>query len=287
MKDIRFKITAVITLIVFLILAFATVLAIRADFRFIFQKAVELPDKSYLPKEISIKEAEIEEYTFEALSKDNRVVFEDSLILINEEYTLKESYVPSLIEYGESGHKINKIAVEQFAKLATAVNKECNEELLIVSSYRNADEQLETIEEEGENAAAVNASEHLTGLSADVCVKYFGGNAFLKSETGRFVNSKCGDYGFIIRYPLFAKSITGIGYEPWHIRYIGLPHSKIIEGAKLTLEEYIEYFEIGKFYSYENYIIVKQTKDNIKLPKAFKTAYISEDNTGCYIITIC
>ena len=35
--------------------------------------------------------------------------------------------------------------------------------------------------------------------------------------------------------------ITGISYEPWHFRYVGLPHSAIMYEHDLVLEEYIEY----------------------------------------------
>ncbi len=40
---------------------------------------------------------------------------------------------------------------------------------------------------------------------------------------------KCLKYGFILRYPEDKTELTGIQYEPWHIRYVGLPHSAIMK----------------------------------------------------------
>ena len=47
------------------------------------------------------------------------------------------------------------------------------------------------------------------------------------------------DYGFIERYPEGKDSITGINYEPWHYRYVGVENAKAIEESGLCLEEYI------------------------------------------------
>jgi len=49
------------------------------------------------------------------------------------------------------------------------------------------------------------------------------------------------NYGFILRYPEDKQEITGISYEPWHFRYVGLPHSQVITAQKWTLEEYHDY----------------------------------------------
>ena len=43
----------------------------------------------------------------------------------------------------------------------------------------------------------------------------------------------CADYGFIL------TNITGIIYEPWHFRYVGVEAVKYIMSNNLTLEEYI------------------------------------------------
>lgn len=46
------------------------------------------------------------------------------------------------------------------------------------------------------------------------------------------------DYGFIERYPRGKEALTGIGHEPWHFRYVGTPHARIMTAHGLVLEEY-------------------------------------------------
>ena len=79
-------------------------------------------------------------------------------------------------------------------------------------------------------------SEHQTGLAFDV-----GSITYTYGETasGQWLNANCAKYGFIIRYPEGKEEITGYGYEPWHIRYVGLEAATEIMEKGLTLEEYL------------------------------------------------
>ena len=77
-------------------------------------------------------------------------------------------------------------------------------------------------------------------------------------------------------------------YEPWHIRYVGEPHAKIIYNNHLTLEEYIQSLENGVWYEVDNYLISRQAVNEngmLSLPDNYLSAVISPDNTGSYIIT--
>ena len=46
-------------------------------------------------------------------------------------------------------------------------------------------------------------------------------------------------YGFILRYPLDKSHLTGIIYEPWHYRYVGLEAAREMHARGLCLEEYL------------------------------------------------
>ena len=48
-------------------------------------------------------------------------------------------------------------------------------------------------------------------------------------------------FGFVERYPRDKEAVTGIGYEPWHFRYVGAPHAAIMRDNGLTLEEYHDF----------------------------------------------
>ena len=93
------------------------------------------------------------------------------------------------------------------------------------------------------------------------------------------------DYGFIVRYPSYGEKQTGIPYEPWHLRYVGLPHSQIIMDEYLTLEEYIDLLKLGSFYQYGSYLISHQNGRVIDAPSGWKHVTVSEDNLGGYLFT--
>ncbi|MGI6264341.1 MAG: M15 family metallopeptidase [Acutalibacteraceae bacterium] len=85
-------------------------------------------------------------------------------------------------------------------------------------------------------------SDHQTGMAIDLIGGDFaqGDLAFGDSEAGKWLAAHCADYGFILRYPKGKEAITGMEYEPWHIRYVGVEHAKAIMSRGLTLEEYLE-----------------------------------------------
>lgn len=238
-------------------------------------------DSLTLTKEKNISTERIELSKLLEIAEKN-----DSLLLVNETYNLSEDYEPALIDLNGKEVYINSCAEKSFRELKDSVKSEYDNNLYIMSSFRTPEEQEQLIESGNDYATAKYASEHLTGLALDVYVMYYAGMGFIDSEEGRFVNSNCQDYGFIIRYPNYGTNITGITYEPWHIRYVGFPHSKIIMENRLTLEEYILSFEDGEFYSYGDYIISRQKNGKyFYIPTDINDITICDDNTGCIIIT--
>ena len=59
------------------------------------------------------------------------------------------------------------------------------------------------------------------------------------TATQKWLMKHCWEYGFILRYPKGAMDKTGIIYEPWHYRYVGVEMAKEITESGLTLEEYL------------------------------------------------
>lgn len=215
----------------------------------------------------------------------SEVVVDQSMMLINADHPIGADFAADTVEYKDSGVIMNRCVTDAYASLSAAVAEETGEKLYIMSAFRTAEEQASAIEEEGENAAGIGESEHMAGLGLDVYVKYYDGAGFLKSESGRFVNSRCGDYGFIIRYPYYGEDKTEIGYEPWHIRYVGQPHAEIISKERITLEEYLDMLEAGRFYAYGDYVISRQEGVTLELPAGYGRYVISPDNLGGYVVT--
>lgn len=86
------------------------------------------------------------------------------------------------------------------------------------------------------------ASEHQLGLAFDIVTDYHAVLDFAFGDTtaGQWLKRNCAKYGFILRYPRGRESITGIEYEPWHFRYVGVEAATYIMENDLTLEEFIE-----------------------------------------------
>lgn len=245
-----------------------------------------LASSGEMPQKIAATKPDFVSADLDELKYGRNCVFDQSLILVNKTHPLPENFKPELTRYEDTDAYLNTAACSAFIEMREHISDRFGTRLLIMSAYRSRDKQLEIYNEDGSDTAAKpGESEHETGLGADVYVKYYAGKAFIKSDIGKYVNRNCGKFGFIIRYPLGKKHTTGFDYEPWHIRYVGLPHSQIISECSLTLEEYIESLEIDCFYQYGDYIISKQDGENIIIPLKYESLTVSPDNLGNLIIT--
>ena len=88
-------------------------------------------------------------------------------------------------------------------------------------------------------------SEHQTGLAIDLGLRRehidFICPEFPDTGVCGQFRERAADYGFVLRYPAGKENITGIGHEPWHFRYVGVPHARIMTEQGMTLEEYTDY----------------------------------------------
>lgn len=238
---------------------------------------------------IKLKQIEIETYKvdIQSLNEENGYSINQSMMLINVDNPLPDGYVSEISEYKNTGVMMNSDIIDSYAILSQAVSKMANDSLYVKSSVRTKEEQEELYNEDPQTATKPGCSEHETGLALDVYVMYHAGEGFLSSDADKYVNTHCHEYGFIIRYPHYGEKITGIRFEPWHIRYVGHPHAEIIYNNELTLEEYIFSLKENKFYEANGYIISRQKpiENKIDLPTEYESLMISADNTGCYIIT--
>lgn len=85
--------------------------------------------------------------------------------------------------------------------------------------------------------ARPGTSEHNTGLCADFNMA---DDAFEQTEMYKWMCENAEDYGFILRYPKDKTDITGVIYESWHWRFVGINNAKEINALGVTLEEYVE-----------------------------------------------
>lgn len=128
--------------------------------------------------------------------------------------------------------------------------------LTAVSGCRSYAEQVsiweDTISKNGlsfaeKYVAAPGCSEHQSGLAIDLAktassIDYICPSLPREGVLSAFLRL-APQFGFILRYPEGKEQITQIGYEPWHFRYVGFPHSMIMTQQNLVLEEYLEMLE--------------------------------------------
>ncbi len=126
----------------------------------------------------------------------------------------------------------------------------------VVSGYRKRQEQRmlyeKSLAEHGEvftrsYVAFPGCSEHETGLAVDLGelrepMDYIR-PSFPYSGICQQFRKKAYACGFVERYEKEKKKITRISAEPWHFRYVGIPHANIMGARRLCLEEYLEFLQ--------------------------------------------
>ncbi len=180
-----------------------------------------------------------------------------NLILVNRTHPIPEDYEVELKPIG-SGHQIDARAYDDFRAMIQAAKSE-GIYIYVTSSYRDLDKQTDLYnkkvesyvmqgysyenakEQAGQVVAVPGTSEHHLGLALDfVSSEYRKLDEKQENTKGfQWLEEHSWEYGFILRYPNGETDITGIIYEPWHFRYVGLEAAKEITESGLTLEEYL------------------------------------------------
>jgi zinc D-Ala-D-Ala dipeptidase/carboxypeptidase len=181
-----------------------------------------------------------------------------SLILVNRDHPLKGETSGKLINVGGMGVLLESRTAAMLGQLLKDIKGE--EDITAVSGYRSYKEQKEifndSLAENGREfteryVAYPGCSEHQTGYAIDL-----GKTAeeidflcpdFPYAGTPQKFRDKAADYGFIQRYEKEKERVTKIGHEPWHFRYVGYPHSRIMKDNNLSLEEYMEFIEEHRY----------------------------------------
>lgn len=93
-----------------------------------------------------------------------------------------------------------------------------------------------------QSVAVPGTSEHQLGLAVDIVDELYPELDWQQQWTGtqRWLMEHCAEYGFILRYPPDTGEITGIIFEPWHYRYVGITAAAEITELGVTLEEYLD-----------------------------------------------
>jgi zinc D-Ala-D-Ala dipeptidase/carboxypeptidase len=242
------------------------------------------------------------------LQKEN--IYKGNLILVNAEHPLRffpeEGFIPADV-------KFPKILMKNDAAniLQLILNKiRCYDEIIPVSGFRSVSEQrqiyADSLRDHGESftkkyVALPGHSEHQTGLAIDLGIKKevidFIRPDFPYEGICQEFRKMAIRYGFVERYQRAKEKITGIAHEPWHFRYVGYPHSDLMNTNHLSLEEYVDFlkkFEYGKQHLQTEvhgkqievfYVPAEGTQSTILIPE--QSVYqVSGNNVDGFIITL-
>ncbi len=90
-------------------------------------------------------------------------------------------------------------------------------------------------------------SEHRSGLAVDITDRYYEEKDASLENTELFVwlRMHSAEYGFILRYPKDKKAVTGMIYQPWHFRYVGVEAAQFMVENHLSLEEFLDLYRFA------------------------------------------
>lgn len=172
-----------------------------------------------------------------------------NVLLVNDSHRLAADYVPEgLVTLYEQRHsfrlaktdiQLTRETYEAMERMFAAAEADNVNGFIVTSGYRdyNRQQEIYSASEPGK-AQLPGASEHQTGLAFDVTTENTGG--FESTPQYAWLCLHAHEYGFIQRYPANKADETGISYEPWHYRYVGVEIATRIHETGQTLEAFVK-----------------------------------------------
>lgn len=180
------------------------------------------------------------------------------LLLVNPWHTLPEGFQVELKTLPNGMQVDQRIYDDLTAMLADC--KAAGLRPLVCSAYRSVETQTRlyrnkitrlraagyardtAVEEAGRWVAVPGTSEHQTGLAVDLVAASYQVLDQNQEQTAeqKWLMEHCWEYGFILRYPDGKSDLTGIIYEPWHYRYVGVETAQALRESGQCLEEYLQ-----------------------------------------------
>lgn len=185
---------------------------------------------------------------------------ESIAVIVNKARSLPDGYEPDDlvkpdVPFSFSGENERKYLRQEAAEALEHLFAQAEEDginITAVSGYRTFQTQrslfnhyvrIDGEEKARQYSAYPGTSEHQTGLTMDISSPRINNiisteAGFGDTEEGIWLAANVAEHGFIIRYPEGKEHITGYVYEPWHIRYVGVPLAQHLTERGITMEEY-------------------------------------------------
>jgi LAS superfamily LD-carboxypeptidase LdcB len=148
------------------------------------------------------------------------------------------------------GIQLRQQAADAVVRLVDGAARE-GHALFVLSGFRSYQEQERILRDEiaqfgkaiaEKQVAQPGHSEHQLGLAADITSNrspYELTERFGTWPEGRWLADNAARFGYVLSYPQGKEAVTGYIYEPWHIRYVGLPLAESVSASGLTLTEFL------------------------------------------------
>ena len=174
-------------------------------------------------------------------------------LLVNSSNAIPDGYAPTELTELSNGQSVDKRIYPSLQSMFDDARAQ-GVYPVVSSGYRTAkqqqsemDDKIQEYIDDGKSedearalaatyVAQVGYSEHEAGLAIDIVAK---ANKSDDDTVWAWMKEHCAEYGFILRYPEGKEGVTGMSYEPWHFRYVGVEAAQKIMGAGITLEEYL------------------------------------------------
>lgn len=179
------------------------------------------------------------------------------LILTNAEYPVPEDYMVELTQIPGTEQYVDSRIYESLMGMMDRMKAE-GLHPIVCSAYRTLDKQEKLFNQKVKNyvkrghskeeayvlarqiISIPGSGEHCLGLAVDFFSRKYQKleEDFENTPEGQWLREHSWEYGFTLRYDRGKEEITGIHYEPWHFRYVGMEVAKYLKEQELSLEEF-------------------------------------------------
>lgn len=256
-------------------------------------------------------------YIFSYITLTEEDLGKGELVLVNNNIafkgTVNEEDLMVIREHKNKSYSVKDYSVKVLPVVMDSLNnmmlsfytEKQNDNVMVISGHRTIEYQQGLYDKELEQTGQLSSSlvakagysEHHTGYVIDFSVYDSKSGSYDDFDgTGDYawINENCYKFGFINRYPAGKEKLTLIDNEPWHFRYVGPLHAKVITDYDFCLEEYISFLknytiETGFLavtgYDGNSYIIYYVPKSNAETTAVYLPLMPDSENMYPYTIS--
>ncbi len=180
-----------------------------------------------------------------------------NLMLVNKQHPIPDNYTFATAQISSGGKLCDERILSPLRQMVAAAASD-GVSLVVCSPYRSNNRQemlfarkVDYYLEQGydymqsytlasQAVTIPGSSEHEIGLALDIITDGYSSldEGFGDTPAGKWLAQNSYKYGFVVRYLKGKEEITGIEYEPWHIRYVGVSAATVMYEEGICLEEF-------------------------------------------------